>query len=173
MTEATQPPQPADTSIGELAALELPRVTVARYADYASAQRAVDYLSDNEFPVERTAIVGTDLRLVETVLGRMTVTRAAIVGASSGAWFGLLIGLVFTIFSASAWWAVLLTALAVGAIWGAIFGAVAHALTGGRRDFTSSSSLQASQYAVVVDAEVADEARVLITRANWRASGAS
>jgi hypothetical protein len=133
----------------------------------------VDYLSDNDFPVARTAIVGTDLRLVETVLGRMTVGRAAVVGAGSGAWFGLLIGLVFTIFSSSAWWAVLLTALVVGAIWGAIFGAVAHALTGGRRDFTSSSTLQASQYAVVVDAEVADEARVLITRVNWRASGAS
>jgi hypothetical protein len=174
MSETAQPPpQPADANVGELAALELPRVTVARYADYASAQRAVDFLSDNEFPVERTAIVGTDLRLVETVLGRMTVARAAAVGAGSGAWFGLLIGLVFTIFSTSAWWAVLLTALAVGAVWGAIFGAAAHALTGGRRDFTSSSSLQASQYAVVVDAEVADEARVLITRANWRASGAS
>jgi hypothetical protein len=173
MSETAQPPQPADANIGELSALELPRVTVARYADYASAQRAVDFLSDNDFPVERTAIVGTDLRLVETVLGRMTVARAAIVGAGSGAWFGLLIGLVFTIFSSSAWWAVLLTALVVGAVWGAIFGAVAHAVTGGRRDFTSSSSLQASQYAVVVDAEVADEARVLITRANWRASGAS
>jgi hypothetical protein len=167
------PPQPTDANVGELAALELPRITVARYADYASAQRAVDYLSDNSFPVERTAIVGTDLRLVETVLGRMTVGRAAMAGAGSGAWFGLLIGLVFTIFSTSAWWAVLLTALVVGAIWGAIFGAVAHALTGGRRDFTSRSSLQASQYAVVVDAEVADEARVLITRATWRASGAS
>src|SRR5687768_5764087 len=122
-TEPAEQPQAAATpATGELAELELPRVTVARYADYASAQRAVDYLSDNDFPVNRTSIVGTDLRLVENVLGRMTVGRAAIAGAGSGAWFGLLIGLVFTIFSASAWWAVLLTALLVGAVWGAIFG---------------------------------------------------
>src|SRR5215510_6341987 len=67
--------------------------TAATFPDYASAQRAVDFLSDEKFPVERTAIVGTNLRLVENVLGRMTTGRAAIAGAASGAWFGLFIGL--------------------------------------------------------------------------------
>src|SRR5262245_16799865 len=78
-----------------------PVVTVGTFTDYASAQRAVDYLSDNGFPVERAAMVGTDLRLVERVLGRMTTARAALAGAASGAWFGLLIGLLFGIFSVS------------------------------------------------------------------------
>jgi hypothetical protein len=149
-----------------------PTVAVATYPDYPSAQRAVDYLSDNKFPVERTAIVGTDLRLVENVLGRLTTARAALAGAASGAWFGLFIGLLFGIFSNSGWLAVLLVCILIGAVWGAIFGAIAHAMTGGRRDFTSRSSLQASQYAVTVDAEVADEARQLLTRLNWQASGA-
>lgn len=147
-----------------------PTVTVASYADYASAQRAVDYLSDNSFPVERTAIVGTNLRLVENVLGRMTIGRAALAGAGSGAWLGLFIGFLFTLFSSSAWWAVLITSLIIGAFWGAVLGATAHALTGGRRDFTSRSSLQAGEYAIAVDAEVADEARALVTRLNWRTS---
>ena len=145
---------------------------LATYPDYASAQRAVDYLSDQKFPVERTAIIGTDLRLVEKVLGRMTVGRAALSGAAGGAWFGLFIGLLFGIFSNSSWLAVLLVCILIGAVWGAIFGAIAHAMTGGRRDFTSRSSLQASQYAITVDAEVADEARQLLTRLNWQASGA-
>src|SRR5262245_16264034 len=70
-------------------------MTVATYADYASAQRAVDFLSDQNFPVQHTAIIGTDLRLVEKVLGRLTTARAALAGASGGAWFGLLIGLLF------------------------------------------------------------------------------
>jgi hypothetical protein len=61
----------------------------------------------------------------------------------------------------------------IGAVWGAIFGAFAHATTGGRRDFSSRSSLQASQYAVTADADVADEARALLTRLNWQDSGAS
>ena len=150
-----------------------PTVTVATYPDYVSAQRAVDYLSDNKFPVERTAIVGTNLRLVENVLGRLTTGRAALAGAASGAWFGLFIGLLFGIFSNSSWLAVLLTCILVGAVWGAVFGAIAHAMTGGRRDFASRSSLQASQYAVIVDAEVADEARQLMTRLNWQTSGAA
>jgi hypothetical protein len=147
-------------------------VVVATYPDYPSAQRAVDYLSDNQFPVERTSIVGTDLRLVETVLGRLTIGRAALAGAASGAWFGLFIGLLFGIFSNSSWFAVLIVCILVGAVWGAIFGAIAHATTGGRRDFSSRSSLQASQYAITVDADVAENARQLLTRLNWQMSGA-
>ena len=46
------------------------RPVVGSYDDYASAQRAVDFLSDEGFPVERTAIIGSDLKMVETVLGR-------------------------------------------------------------------------------------------------------
>ena len=150
-----------------------PTVAVATYSDYPAAQRAVDYLSDNKFPVERTSIVGTDLRLVENVLGRLTTGRAAAAGAASGAWFGLLLGLLFGIFSDSGWLGVLLVAVVIGAIWGAIFGAIAHAATGGRRDFTSRSSLQAGQYAVTVDAEFSEQARQLLTRLNWQTSGAS
>src|SRR6266511_5140064 len=125
----------------------VPSVMVATYPDYPSAQRAVDYLSDNKFPVERTAIVGTDLRLVESVLGRLTVGRAALAGAGTGAWFGLFIGLLFGIFSNSNWFAVVIVGILVGAVWGAIFGAISHAATRGRRDIASRSSLQASQYA--------------------------
>ena len=161
----------ADPAAG--AAPGVPTVTVATYPDYALAQQAVDYLSDNQFPVEKTAIVGTDLRLVENVLGRMTTVRAALAGAASGAWFGLFIGLFLGIFSDSNWFGLIFLGLLIGAAWGAIFGAIAQAMTGGRRDFTSRSSLQASQYAVVVEADAADGARQLLTRLNWQNSGAS
>jgi hypothetical protein len=141
-------------------------VIVATYPDYARAQRAIDYLSDQSFPVEHTAIVGTDLRLVENVLGRLTIGRAALAGAASGAWFGLFIGLLFGIFSTYNWFAVVATGIVVGAIWGAIFGAVAHGATRGRRDFTSRSSLQARQYAISVGPEHAEQARQLLARLN-------
>ena len=169
---AGTPSFPADTR-GLDPAYAGPTVAVASYPDYVSAQRAVDYLSDNKFPVEKTAIVGTDLRLVENVLGRLTTGRAALAGAASGAWFGLFIGLLFGIFSNSAWFAVMLTCILIGAVWGAIFGAIAHAMTGGRRDFASRSSLSASQYAITVEADAADAARQLLTRLNWQTSGAS
>ncbi len=44
-----------------------PRRVIASYDSYAEAQRAVDYLSDNSFPVERLSIVAEDLRFVEQV----------------------------------------------------------------------------------------------------------
>lgn len=141
-----------------------PTVTIGTYPDYPSAQGVVDYLADNQFPVERSAIVGTNLALVETVLGRLTTGRAALIGAGTGAWFGLFLGLLFGIFTAGNWVAVILVGLAIGAIWGAVFGAVAHAMTGGQRDFTSSSALRAGQYAVIVDADLANQARQLLGR---------
>ncbi|WP_127507409.1 DUF1269 domain-containing protein [Actinoplanes solisilvae] len=162
------PTLPAQTQ----AAGGAPTVVVGTFPDYAQAQKAVDTLSDNKFPVERTAIIGTDLRLVENVLGRLTTARAALAGAASGAWFGLFIGLLFGLFSTSSWFGVILAGLLIGAAWGAVFGAIAHAATGGRRDFASRSSIQAGQYAVVTDAEVADQARSLLVQLNWQASGA-
>ena len=166
------PPGPAGTPLLPSAAADLgpATVTVASYPEYRSAQLAVDYLSDNGFPVERTAIVGTGLRLVENVLGRLTIARATMGGAASGAWFGLFIGLLLGIFTNSNWFGVVLAGLLIGAAWGAIFGGTAHAMTRGQRDFTSRSSLQAEQYAVVVDTEVADQARQLLVRFNWRAN---
>jgi hypothetical protein len=143
-------------------------VTAAIYLDYASAQRAVDHLSDNGFPVDQTAIVGTDLRLVERVLGRMTTARAALAGAAGGAWFGLFIGLLLALFTTRGWFLVVLTSLLVGAVWGAAFGAIAHAMTGGRRDFTSSSQLVAEQYAVTVTAEHADRARQMLGQLSFQ-----
>lgn len=147
---------------------ERPTVAIATYPDYRSAQRTIDFLADNHFPVEQTAIVGTELRLVENVLGRMTTPRAALAGAGSGAWFGLLVGLLFGLFKVAAWWEVLLAGLIIGAIWGTIFGAIAHIVSGGRRDFTSRASLQAREYAVSVDAGYADQARQLLGRLNWQ-----
>ena len=146
-------------------------MTIGSYPDYPSAQRVVDYLADNRFPVEHSAIVGTNLTLVETVMGRMTTGRAALMGAGTGAWFGLFIGLLFGIFTAGNWVAVILVGLVIGAIWGAVFGAVAHAMTGGQRDFTSASSLRAGQYAVIVDADLADQARQLLGRMHLTPTG--
>jgi len=176
--DGTVPPGPAGVPSLPAAdpvagASAVPTVSVATYPDYALAQQAVDYLSDNHFPVEKTSIVGTDLRLVENVLGRMTTARAALAGTASGAWFGLFIGLFLGIFSDANWFGLIFAGLLIGAAWGAIFGAIAQAMTGGRRDFTSRSSLRASQYAVIVEADAADDARQLLTRLNWQNSGAS
>lgn len=45
---------------------------VGSYPTYAEAQRAVDYLSEQQFPVQQVTIVGVDLMQVERVTGRLT-----------------------------------------------------------------------------------------------------
>ena len=141
------------------------RVVLASYSRYADAQAAVDRLSDARFPVEATSIVGRDLRLVESVTGRLDYGRAALAGMASGAWFGLLVGLFVAIFvadDAASWFGLVLWGLLFGALAGLVFSVVAYAMTGGRRDFVSVSSLVAAQYDVMVDARTADDARRIL-----------
>src|SRR3954452_1615718 len=74
-------------------------VQVGSYDGYEQAQAAVDYLSDEKFPVENVTIIGSDLRQIETVTGRLTTGRAVGAGAAAGAWWGLFVGLLLGIFS--------------------------------------------------------------------------
>src|SRR5215831_19170618 len=67
---------------------------VGSYPTYAEAQHAVDYLSEQEFPVQQVTIVGVDLMQVERVTGRLTWPKVLGGGVLSGAWLGLFIGLV-------------------------------------------------------------------------------
>ena len=137
--------------------------TVARFDDYESAQRAVDRLSDDGFPVESLDVVGSDLRLVERVTGRLTKTRAASAGAVSGLWAGLLFGLLLGLFtSGHAFLAVAATGAALGVLWGAAFGYVAHASTKGRRDFSSVRQLVATHYDLIARGGTVDRARSVL-----------
>jgi uncharacterized membrane protein len=133
--------------------------TVASYDNYADAQRAVDRLSDDGFPVEHLDIIGSDLKLVERVTGRLTNGRAAVAGAASGAWFGLMIGLLLGIFTTRGWLALLLVGLIIGAVWGALFGFLGHAATRGQRDFASARMLVATRYDIVARDGFVDAAK--------------
>jgi hypothetical protein len=122
---------------------------IARYATYLEAQRAVDFLSDNQFPVQFVTIVGSGLRMVERVTGRLTYGRVALAGAASGAWFGLFVGLLMSMFGSSFPPGVVVASMAIGSAFGILFGVISYALTGGRRDFTSTSQIVASEYEVL------------------------
>lgn len=120
---------------------------------YPQAQALVDRLSDGGFPVEKVRIVGTGLRSVEQVVGRLTTGKAALQGALQGLWFGLMVGILLGIFAApGSWLWTVLVGVGIGAVWGAIFGAISHAMTGGKRDFASLSTFEAEAYDVLVEA---------------------
>ncbi len=138
---------------------------IAEFTDYASAQAMVDQLSDGGFPVEGVRIIGTGIRSVETVTGRLTYGKSALAGAGSGAWFGLLLGLLFSLFTIGFGWLwIVLWSVVLGAAFGAVFGLIAHATTGGRRDFSSIKTLSAQTYSVIVDTANAPRARQMLSQ---------
>ncbi|TCM48015.1 hypothetical protein EV644_118109 [Kribbella orskensis] len=135
-------------------------LTIGTYDTYREAQRAVDYLSDEKFPVEHTTIVGNNLRQVEKITGRLTWGRALTAGLASGAWFGLFVGVLLGIFAPDGGWlAALLTGLVLGGLFGMAFGAIGYGQLRGSRDFTSRTSVVATTYDVLCDFKFAEEAR--------------
>jgi hypothetical protein len=143
--------------------LEFPQ-SLAVYDDYAAAQKAVDFLSDNKFPVEQMMIVGTDLKRVERITGRLTTGRVALGGVLSGLWFGLFIGLIFSFFVNENILAMIVSTMLLGAVFFAVAALITYALSRGQRDFSSVTQVVATRYEVLVEHKVAAQARELLTK---------
>ncbi|MGX7677975.1 general stress protein [Jatrophihabitans sp. DSM 45814] len=143
--------------------LEYP-MSLGVYDKYEQAQKVVDYLSDNEFAVQNMVIVGTELRSVERVTGRLTRRKAAIASAVSGAWMGLFIGLAFALFGKGNQVGFVITVVIFGAIFGLAWSQIGFsAITrGGTRDFSSVTQVVATKYEVLVEHRLADRARELL-----------
>jgi hypothetical protein len=137
-------------------------VVLGSYRAHAAAQHVVDILAEHRFPVEHITIVGTDLRLQEVVLGRWTWNRALLAGAAAGGWIGLLVGLIFLIFTP---WEVasMITSICAGVVLGVVWAAIARVWQ--RRSFAAVPTVVANRYDVLVDARFADEARRVLGEA--------
>ena len=136
--------------------------TVGSYTSYLDAQKAVDYLADQQFPVQMVSIVGNELKMVERVTGRLSYPRVALSGALSGMWFGLFVGVMLSFFAPSPGYFSILTSVLMGAAFFMLFGIVTYAMQRGKRDFTSTSQVVATNYDVIVSPEAAHEARRLL-----------
>ncbi|HWJ83041.1 MAG TPA: general stress protein [Nocardioides sp.] len=136
--------------------------SLAVYDDYADAQRTVDYLSDQKFPVEQCMIVGTDLKRVERITGRLTTGRVAAGGVASGVWIGLFVGLVLSIFAQEGALVTILSTMVIGAGFGVVMALVGYGMTRGQRDFSSITQVVATRYEVLVEHKVAAQARELL-----------
>ncbi len=163
----SQPFSPQQQTLGNL--LDRPnRVQVASYTQYLEAQRAVDYLSDQKFAVEHTSIVGEGLKIVEQVTGRLDWTRALSLGMTQGAFTGIFIGLILNFLGfggqGRSFLSLMIDGLLLGVIFGALWGLLTYALSGGRRDFTSVGGMRADHYNVMCDPEQAEQARALLSQ---------
>ena len=139
-------------------------LSVGTFDTYADAQRAVDHLADEKFPVENLAIVGTDLRQVERVTGRMTWAKAALGGLASGVWIGLFVGLLLGLFTDEGWGQIILFSVLWGALFMLILALVGYAATGGRRDFTSQNVTIAAHHEIFCQHQHAERARELLAK---------
>lgn len=154
---AASPSQPST-----LFELQFPQ-SVGIYQTYADAQKAVDFLSDEKFPVQNLAIVGTDLKSVERVLGRKSWLTVIGQGVQSGVSTGLLVALLLLILGPEGSVLVLLlSALTIGIALGVGFAAAAYALSRGRRDFTSVTQTVATRYEVLCEHKIAAQAREML-----------
>src|ERR687898_2943819 len=105
------PPQPSS-----LFELQFPQ-SVGIFNTYADAQKAVDYLADEKFEVQNLAIVGTDLKSVERVLGRRNWGTVIGQGVQTGVSTGLIVGLLLLIFARpGSILALLLVSLVIGVV---------------------------------------------------------
>jgi hypothetical protein len=143
---------------------------IGSYEEYGQAQRAVDFLAESEFPVQDVTIVGVDLMLVERVTGRLSWRRVLGAGAASGAWFGLFVGVMLSLFTGGQQGGLLQIAvcLVLGVLFFVVFAAVGYASTRGRRDFQSSSQLVAGRYDVLCQPRNAEQGRDLLAKLAMR-----
>lgn len=147
-------------------------MSLGTFDKYEDAQKAVDTLSDNDFPVENCLIVGTELKQLERVTARLTWGRVALGGALSGLWLGLFVGLIFSLFSnTTSAFALLLATSLWGLVFGLVWSLVGYAFTRGSRDFSSVSQVVATKYEVFVEHKVAEQARGILAKAGIATGG--
>ena len=143
--------------------LEFPQ-SLAVYDDYASAQKTVDFLSDNKFPVEQCMIVGTDLKRIERITGRLTTGRVAMGGAAVRRLARPVHRARCSRCSPRATRSRhdRCRRCSFGALFGVVWALVGYAATRGQRDFSSVTQVVATRYEVLVEHKAAAQARELL-----------
>ncbi|MFF0988408.1 general stress protein [Kocuria nitroreducens] len=141
----------------------LPRgEVIGRYGTYADAQKAVDHLADEQFEVDRIAIVGNDLKSVEQVTGRLSYPKVAGQGALNGMVFGAFLGMILSLLGGEQWLSTLLVSVLMGGAFWMLLATITYATQRGKRDFTSTNQIVATSYDVVAAPEVAQRAQQVL-----------
>jgi len=142
------------------------RAPVASFTRYADAERTLALLAGTHFPMDRLALIGGDLKLVDDGSGRITGIRTAVAGAAAGGWLGALLALYTFVLDRPP-----VGELAAGLCWGVAIGglfgvtlATAGYATFGRTRERGARRLVAARYELYADGDVAASAwRLLFT----------
>lgn len=139
---------------------------IGQYPDHAQAQATVGYLAEQEFEVSTLAIVGSDVRVVERVVGVVTWAKAAGRGALTGAWLGMLFGLVMALFGGNEALTsgILLPGILIGVGLGMMWGLLRKALTRRQRSVMAQPQVVAQKYELLCPPEKVGAAREVLAR---------
>lgn len=143
---------------GRQASNRLPEgVKVASYPTYEAAQQAVNSLAEAELDITGVALVGTDVRVVESVLGRLTWGKVAMAGALRGLTFGLFLGIVFWLLVPTAGAAILAMPV-FGVAFGMLLSVITHSFMRKKRKYQSIQQVVPSSYDLIAPHAVAGAA---------------
>jgi hypothetical protein len=134
------------------------------YDTYLEAQHVVDKLAKADFDVRQLSIIGSDLKTIERVTGKLTYGRSALAGAATGAWLGLFAGSLLFLFTSSPNIPYAFAVILLGAAFGMLFGIVSYAINRRRRDYTSTHQVIATSYQVLVPSGSLVRAQELLQR---------
>ena len=125
--------------------------TLAQFNNYREAVSFVEKMIENDFPPKLVSIIGTDLRSVESVRGKLGYGRVAFSGGLTGSWLGMFFGLIF---GATGSEQVLLSNVGAGIVIGAgvgmLINVIRFSLAKNKRGFISGQAVVAKKYDVMV-----------------------
>ena len=144
--------------------------TVATFVDYDRAQKTVSALVAAEVPARDIAIVGSSLRSIERVTGRLGWAVAARTGALNGILIGLFFAAVVVIGTPDAPIQLFVGVVFVGIAFGMLLSILTYSFVRRRRDYASVIQVVADHYDVTVAPASVHKARQAL---NKQAAGPS
>jgi uncharacterized protein YacL len=144
-----------NTAVGE---------TVASFPEYEAAQKAVSTLIAAEIAARDIAIVGSGLRSIERVTGKLGYATAARSGAINGVLIGLFFAAILVLGSPAVPIQAFVGVLFVGIAVGMLLSLVTYSFVRRRRDFASVVQVTADHYEITVASRSIHRAREILGR---------
>ncbi|MGC5170859.1 general stress protein [Microbacterium sp. DT81.1] len=144
-----------NTEVGEM---------VASFPEYEAAQKAVSKLIAAEIAARDIAIVGSGLRSIERVTGKLGYATAARSGAINGVLIGLFFAAILVLGSPAVPIQAFVGVLFVGIAVGMLLSLVTYSFVRRRRDYASVVQVTADHYEVTVASRSIHRAREILGR---------
>jgi hypothetical protein len=130
--------------------------SLASFKNYPEAVSLVEKLIENDFPAKLVSIVGSDLKTVELIRGKLGYGRVSLSGALTGSWIGMFFGLLFGASGAGNEQQIITNigaGIVIGAGVGMLINILRFSMSRNKRSFISGQSVVAKTYEVIVPAD--------------------